>query len=449
MIISPLSLTTLSILCLNPAPPSQERVSLAKLERREASPSVAFGGEARPVPGRVDAQEGPWMKRYLPKRNRLLLGAFGGIFLPSRNVELFKADPTVLGQGHKEFRRLNPEVGGRLSYKILKSLAIELEGMVSPAQTVSEQDSMFWAARSHVLAQIARWRISPFALAGAGAMAVRSQDDVVGDDLDFAVHAGVGFDIGLREHLRMRLDVRDVITAARGVKDGFANNLEANLGLSLAFDLSKPKEVREIVIPPKDSDGDGYIDSQDKCVRVPGVAPEGCPAPEPEVATPPPDTDQDGILDADDHCVKEPETVNGFEDSDGCPDELPKEVEKFSGVVKGIRFATGKSDIRSQSFKLLNKAVKIFAKYPSIRIEIQGHTDDRGKASYNQELSQARADSVREYLVAHGIEEERISSRGFGPDRPVADNDTRSGRAENRRIEFRIVQGDGVKAESD
>lgn len=415
--------------------------------------SVEYSASTASAPSseaRKDSESKPWIKRYLPKKNRLHLGAFGGVFIPSESIELFKPDPGIVGQGHKPFRTLNGEVGARLSYKILRALAVELEGVLSPGKTEPGESALFWGAKSHILAQIPRWRISPFALVGAGLLGVASHQGAVGNDTDFAVHAGVGFDIGLKEHLRMRLDVRDIITASKGVKEGFTQNLEANLGLALAFDLSKQEAPPEPVAPlPRDSDRDGFVDSEDKCVQVPGVAPDGCPAPapEPEPEPVPVDTDGDGLLDEDDECVNDPETINGFEDEDGCPDELPKEVEAFSGVVKGILFETGKSEIRPKSFKVLNQAVEIFKKYPSIRVEIQGHTDDRGRESYNQQLSEARAEAVREYLVAQGIDESRISSKGFGPSSPVASNKSKSGRAQNRRIEFQIVQGDEVSAE--
>lgn len=432
----------------------QERDAQAKSSPKLLAAMRDGGGStptSEPAPPEVlakDHEARPWMKRYLPQRNRLHLGAFGGVFVPSESVELFEPDPGIIGQGHKPFRRLNAEVGARLTYKILRALALEIEGVISPGKTQVGDSATFWGAKSHILAQIPRWRISPFALVGAGLLGVASAKAAVGNDTDFAVHAGVGFDVGIKEHLRLRLDVRDIITASRGVKDGFTQNLEANLGLALAFDLSKPEPPpKPVIVPPRDLDHDGFVDSEDKCVEVPGVAPDGCPPPAPEPEPEPVDTDGDGFFDPDDECVKEPETVNGFEDDDGCPDELPKEVEAFSGVVKGIQFETGKSDIRTKSFKILNQAVEIFKKYPSIKIEIQGHTDDRGKESYNQKLSEARADAVREYLVAQGVEDARITSKGFGPSSPVASNKTRSGRAQNRRIEFQIVQGDGVSAQ--
>jgi outer membrane protein OmpA-like peptidoglycan-associated protein len=247
---------------------------------------------------------------------------------------------------------------------------------------------------------------------------------------------------------------------------------------------------------PKDSDGDGFADPQDACVAVPGVAPNGCPAP---VAAPV-DTDKDGIVDASDPCPTEaedgaapnpadgcpnkdqdedgilipddkcptekgvapdgcvhdkdgdgvldeadkcpdqPETKNGFQDADGCPDELPKAVAKFAGVIKGIQFDFGKATIRKESNKVLDEAIKVLKEYDELRIMVSGHTDNVGDAQTNLDLSQARANSVKEYMVSKGIDGGRIDTRGAGPNEPVADNATDTGRQENRRIEFKLLQ---------
>jgi OOP family OmpA-OmpF porin len=82
-----------------------------------------------------------------------------------------------------------------------------------------------------------------------------------------------------------------------------------------------------------DGDQDGVLDRDDKCLDVPGVAPDGCP----------PDSDGDGFIDSKDKCPNEPETKNGFEDDDGCPDEIPAAVKRFNGVIKGIEFDNGKA----------------------------------------------------------------------------------------------------------
>lgn len=275
---------------------------------------------------------------------------------------------------------------------------------------------------------------------------------------------------------------------ARGLHeqaDG-TSHLQALLGISLTLNRAKPKAVTKLPpvdpdrdrdgfmnevdrcpdepgiapdgCPDKDSDGDTFMDSVDKCPEVPGVAPDGCPPKdrdrdgfldevdacpeEPGVAPdgcPLRDTDADGILDPDDKCVNEPETRNGFEDVDGCPDELPQAVAKFTGVIKGIFFATGKDVIRKQSVKTLNEAAKIFVEYREVKVEISGHTDNVGKDDYNRDLALRRAESVKRYLAEKGVDASRITTRGAGPDEPIADNTNARGRARNRRIEFKIV----------
>jgi OOP family OmpA-OmpF porin len=182
--------------------------------------------------------------------------------------------------------------------------------------------------------------------------------------------------------------------------------------------------------PNKDADGDGISLPDDKCPAEKGVAPDGCVH----------DKDGDGIADEADKCPEQPETKNGFQDADGCPDELPKEVAKFSGVIKGIQFDFGKATIRPESNKLLDEAVKVLQQYPELRISISGHTDNVGEPAKNLELSQQRADSVKAYFVGKGIDTSRIETRGAGETEPVADNATDKGRQENRRIEFKLLQ---------
>jgi OOP family OmpA-OmpF porin len=194
------------------------------------------------------------------------------------------------------------------------------------------------------------------------------------------------------------------------------------------------KEYKGCPIP--DTDADSFLDPDDNCIDVPGVeAYKGCPIP---------DTDGDKFLDPDDTCVNEPETVNGYEDRDGCPDEVPEEVVRFTGVIAGIQFDTNKATIKKSSFKTLDAAVEVLAKFPSVSVEISGHTDDRGERPHNLELSQNRANAVRDYLVSKGIDAGRIRTRGAGPDEPIDVNTTKAGRAKNRRIEFKILQDEAA-----
>ncbi len=114
-------------------------------------------------------------------------------------------------------------------------------------------------------------------------------------------------------------------------------------------------------------------------------------------------------------------------------------MKKFTGVIEGINFKTGSAEILAGSYVLLDRAVKVLQDYPDVNLEISGHTDSRGKADYNRDLSQRRADSVKTYFVQRGIASARLQSIGYGLTRPIADNKTSSGRATNRRTEFRLI----------
>ena len=194
--------------------------------------------------------------------------------------------------------------------------------------------------------------------------------------------------------------------------------------------------------PEADNDGDGLADAQDRCpVRAEtknGIDDQdGCP-----------ETDEDGdkIVGTMDQCPNEVEAYNGFKDADGCPDALPEEVRRFTGVIQGINFRNRSAVLIRNSFPLLDRAVEVLKQYPDLKIEISGHTDGRGKGDFNRELSQQRAEKVREYLLGKGIEANRIVAVGYGMDRPIASNRSESGRSKNRRIEFRILTADASTA---
>ncbi len=213
----------------------------------------------------------------------------------------------------------------------------------------------------------------------------------------------------------------------------------------------------------QDTDGDGLVDARDLCpVEAEDVDgyldADGCPEP---------DNDLDRLLDASDHCANEPEDIDGFQDADGCPDRdndtdgLPDVTDRCPNeagpqanegcprvyadvevtdthirIRQTIHFQTNRAVIQPQSFPILDTVAQVLRDYPNIRVEVQGHTDDRGRDSYNLRLSQERADAVREYLERAGIDPSRMTSRGYGETRPIESNRTRSGRAVNRRVEF-------------
>ena len=218
---------------------------------------------------------------------------------------------------------------------------------------------------------------------------------------------------------------------------------------------------------PRDTDGDGIIDKLDKCPKEPedfdGFQDgDGCPDPDndgdgiPDLVDkcpneaedldgfqdgdgcPDPDNDGDGILDVDDKCPNEPETFNGYQDEDGCPDKKP-EVQVEAGksiVLEGVNFDSGRATLKGESEEPLGKVLRMMLENPEVVVEIQGHTDNQGRAAMNRDLSQRRADTVKAWLVERGVAPERMTTKGFGPDKPVADNATPEGRAQNRRIEF-------------
>jgi len=263
--------------------------------------------------------------------------------------------------------------------------------------------------------------------------------------------------------------------------------------------IKEKKEPVVVKIEPTDRDKDGVLDADDECIDIPGpVENRGCPygdrdndtvidpedrcpdvpgLPENQGCPVVKDTDADGIPDDLDRCPLDPEDRDGYQDEDGCPDldndkdgipdtqdACPLEPgiadadpakngcpRKMALVVvkkdrieikQQINFQFGKAKIRGkQSCKVIDEVVTVLKDYPSIKkIRIEGHTDSVGKAASNMKLSQARAESVVEYLIEQGIEASRLEAVGFGLTKPIASNATAKGRAQNRRTEFNIVE---------
>jgi outer membrane protein OmpA-like peptidoglycan-associated protein len=140
------------------------------------------------------------------------------------------------------------------------------------------------------------------------------------------------------------------------------------------------------------------------------------------------------VNDEDDKCPNEAGPAANF----GCPVIAPEVIEKINLAAKNIFFATGSAKLLAASNSSLNSVVKILQDDPTYKVDIEGHTDNTGTPEKNQLLSQQRADAVKAFLVSKGIDESRITSKGFGQDKPVADNKTTAGKTKNRRLEMKL-----------
>jgi len=175
----------------------------------------------------------------------------------------------------------------------------------------------------------------------------------------------------------------------------------------------------------KDSDGDGVPDHLDECPDVPGLKIlNGCP-----------DRDGDGIPDHLDECPDEFGTIT----NKGCP-EIIQEVEKIDFHAKHILFEISSSKIKQESFSDLDEIIAIMKKFPDSRFTIHGHTDNTGSDALNMNLSKNRAKSVKDYFISKGINASRLESDGFGKNKPIDVNDTPEGRANNRRVEIKVIK---------
>jgi len=173
-----------------------------------------------------------------------------------------------------------------------------------------------------------------------------------------------------------------------------------------------------------DTDGDGIQDEEDDCPNTPGIpAFNGCP-------------DTDGVKDLEDQCPDEAGTI----ENDGCPEITQEIIERLQEIGKIIYFATNDSKLNERNNQILDEVFNTLQNYSSYKVVVEGHTDSSGQASFNQALSEKRANSVMRYLIEKGMSPSRVSAKGYGETRPAVSNDTAEGRRENRRVVFEIYQ---------
>lgn len=241
----------------------------------------------------------------------------------------------------------------------------------------------------------------PYLAAGVGG--IYFDPDGASSDEDLLVNYGAGVRYFLTENVALRGDVRHVISF-----DDTHHNLLYTAGLTFFFGGEK------------------------KAVAAPPPAPKPEPKPEPKPAPAPPpkpepkDSDGDGVYDDKDECSGTP--AGARVDARGC------------WVIEGVFFDFDKSIIKPEGLPVLNEIVTVLNRNPAMRVAIEGHTDSVGPDEWNQGLSERRARAVRGYLVSAGINPERLTVKGFGEGSPATTNETKEGRALNRRVELKPLQ---------
>lgn len=245
-----------------------------------------------------------------------------------------------------------------------------------------------------------------------------------GSDFGGSIHAGLLADLIKNGALQLSAEVgRRADDFDRSLTETYgALGLRFNFGGQHA-EPSKPAPAAPLAAPaappppPMDSDHDGVTDDLDKCPNTAAgarVDATGCEL----------DSDHDGVVDRLDKC---PNTPAGTKvDAVGCGITMRLEV----------NFDTNSAHIKPESDTELDNFVQFMKDVPTARGTLEGHTDSVGSDAYNLKLSQRRADAVKEYVVGKGVDGSRIAAKGYGESKPIADNKTEAGRAENRRVQF-------------
>lgn len=315
-------------------------------------------------------------------------------------------------------------------------------------------------------------RVSPYLFAGLGYFNVEPADGSSEDGGAYSAGAGLLADIFGSSNVALRAEYR--YRRDNALTETLGDHL-FSLGLQIPFGSGAPRvtdtdrdgveDARDRCpnTPPGtvvdangcgDADGDGVADPQDACPDTPAgrqVDSRGCEL----------DSDGDGVADGSDQC---PNTVRGApvdangceldEDGDGVVDRRDECPGTPAGVqvdvagceikeairLPGVNFETNSDRLLPGAEAVLDRAAATLKKNPSIAVEVAGHTDSDGAADYNESLSERRAKTVRDYLVAAGIDPDRMTVRGYGEESPIADNSTREGKAQNRRVVLRITR---------
>jgi OmpA-OmpF porin, OOP family len=258
--------------------------------------------------------------------------------------------------------------------------------------------------------------LHPFALAGLGLV----EEDAAGDSgyhLGASLGGGTLIDFGLPYDTLVRTELRALYQRNDDTIPGDSSILDFRVMVGLQLPIPGFGGAPAAVPPPS------APPACDVAVVDPVTGRTDCDT----------DSDGDGVFDSVDQC---PGTLPGtVVDATGCPVELTPQV------IRGVHFEFDSAVLTAESKGILDGTATALMEMndPSLLIEIGGHTDDRGGDAYNNQLSQARAESVRQYLMVRDIPADQLTAKGYGASQPLTGNDTEEGRAENRRVEFRIV----------
>jgi outer membrane protein OmpA-like peptidoglycan-associated protein len=380
----------------------------------------------------------------------------GGFFGP----RIFSEDSWL---GYLENEQFHPHLRNSIGFgaRVGRSFGFpwfvpELELMIVPTKTTAEGGaapaSVMWLEpRFHVRVDLLpQRRVEPFILVGGGApISLSSARRTFNSGVSGEVYVGTGVRFDTRKGFAFRFDAR--ISAQPAGAGIIAFEGDVNFGVEFVLGGSRRRSDEKLVVgPPRDRDGDGIPDAIDKCPD----RPEDFDGFEDDDGCPDIDNDNDRVLDIADKCPHEAENLNGFQDDDGCIDAIPPEVDALRGTIEGLLYGEGETVVRDSAQRSIDRIVKTMMLHPSIKLVIVGHTDDREAKSFAappeegqpapdletiaSELSRARAEAVRQAIVAGGIPAGRLVVDGMGAEEPVADNATPKGRLANRRVELKL-----------
>lgn len=299
-------------------------------------------------------------------------------------------------------------------------------------------------------------RLGAFVLGGLGSV---WEDFDVEEELSPYLNVGIGVQAG-SDAFQVRAEGRyyAIFNGDTYPDEDVLYDARANLGVLYSFGaaVAGPSEF------DRDGDSDGVADSSDRCPDTPLGTPvdtSGCPFQAQALLT---DTDGDGVTDDADQCPATPpgtdvDTLGCPVDEDGdgvpnaldaCPQTPPGFKVDETGCVReeqtvivlnSVNFEFNSAKLTRAGRVILDRVAAGLRSQTDLQLEILGHTDSLGSDNYNRQLSIARAASVRNFLVDRGIAGDRLRSAGMGESQPVADNETEEGRAQNRRVEFRVL----------